>query len=116
MGRVIGVLVLILVLYAIVSQPLTSAAMVRSGGSALATAGTSFAQFVTAVTSGSTSSTSRAASTSVAGTGASSYTVRRGDTLSTIAHAHGTTAATLAARNGLADPNRITPGERLSLG
>lgn len=114
MGRFIGILVLILVLYAIVSQPLTSAATTRSIGSSLASAGTSFAQFFTALAGGSTS-TSRAASTSLTGTGGS-YTVRRGDTLSTIADAHGTTAGALARRNGLANPNYIVPGQRLSMG
>ncbi|MDT7742769.1 MAG: LysM domain [Actinomycetota bacterium] len=113
MGRLVGVLVLILVLYAILSQPLTSAAMTRSLGATLADAGTSAIQFFTAVTTGSTTSRSRTASTATST--ASSYTVRRGDTLSTIAQAHGTTAGALAARNGLANPNVITPGQRLAM-
>jgi LysM repeat protein len=110
MGRFIGVLVLILVLYAIVTQPLTSAAMTRSVGASLASAGTSIAQFFTAVTAGSTSTT-QAASTTSTGT----YTVRPGDTLGSIASAHGTTAATLAAHNGMANPNLIIPGQKVSL-
>ncbi len=112
MGRFIGILVLILVLYAIVSQPLTAAATTRSLGSSLASAGTSVAQFFTAVVGGSTSTSRAATSTSTTG----SYTVRPGDTLATIATAHGTTASSLAAKNGLANPNHIVPGQQLSMG
>jgi LysM domain len=112
LGRLFGVLVLIAVLYAIFTQPLTSAAVARSGGSALASAGSSLTQFVSALTTGSTSTETAASTTGTTG----SYTVRRGDTLSKIAGAHGTTAGTLAARNGLSNPNRITVGQRLSMG
>jgi resuscitation-promoting factor RpfA len=44
------------------------------------------------------------------------YTVASGDTLSSIAAAHGGSVASIAARNGLADPDRITPGQQLVLG
>jgi LysM repeat protein len=110
MGRVIGVLVLLLVLYAIVTQPVTSAAMTRSVGSTLADAGTSVAQFVYSLTTGSSS-----AATSSSSTSGATHTVRPGETLSGIATANGTTAASLATRNGLANPNLIVPGQQLSM-
>mgnify|MGYP000944283074 CR=1 FL=1 len=44
-----------------------------------------------------------------------SYTVKRGDTLSGIAAANGTTWQTLASINGLANPNLIYPGQVLRL-
>ncbi len=44
------------------------------------------------------------------------YTVASGDTLSAIGAAHGTTAQALAQRNGIADPDAITPGQQLALG
>ena len=42
-----------------------------------------------------------------------SYTVKRGDTLTAIAAAHGTTASALAAANRLTDPSRIFAGSSL---
>jgi LysM repeat protein len=112
MGRLLGALALILVLYAIVSQPLTSAAVVRSVGATLASVATSTTQFITAVTVGGSSA---AASTSVSRTSGATYTVRPGDTLSGIAAAHGTTAGALAAENGLSNPNRIVAGQQLAM-
>ena len=44
-----------------------------------------------------------------------SYTVRRGDTLSAIAAAHGTDYQTLANINGIPNPNLIFPGQVLRL-
>lgn len=44
-----------------------------------------------------------------------SYTIRRGDTLSLIASRFGTTEGALMALNGMDDPDRIYPGESLSL-
>ena len=46
---------------------------------------------------------------------ASTYTVRRGDTLATIARRTGTTVPQLAALNGIRNPNHITVGQRLRL-
>jgi len=43
------------------------------------------------------------------------YTVRRGDTLDSIARRHGTTAKSLAALNGLRNRNQIKAGQRLVL-
>ncbi|WP_018686543.1 LysM peptidoglycan-binding domain-containing protein [Actinokineospora enzanensis] len=43
------------------------------------------------------------------------YTVRSGDTLSAIAQRNGTTWQELARINGIADPNRIFPGQVLTL-
>jgi membrane-bound lytic murein transglycosylase D len=43
------------------------------------------------------------------------YTVRRGDTLDSIARKHGTTAKSIAALNGLRNRNRIKAGQRLVL-
>ncbi len=44
------------------------------------------------------------------------YTVASGDTLSSIAAAHGGDTASIAQRNGIADPDRISPGQQLLLG
>ena len=46
---------------------------------------------------------------------ASSHTVRRGDTLSSIARRHGCSAQTVARANGLRSPYALRPGQRLSL-
>jgi LysM repeat protein len=43
------------------------------------------------------------------------YTVASGDTLSAIAAAHGTSVASLAQTNGLADPDTIAPGQQLKV-
>lgn len=43
------------------------------------------------------------------------YTVRPGDTLAAIASRYGTTAWAMAQANGLANPNYIYPGQRLSI-
>lgn len=50
-----------------------------------------------------------------AATAASTYTVHPGDTLWAIAESHGTSASYLAQLNGIADPNRIVPGEVIKL-
>lgn len=42
-----------------------------------------------------------------------SYAVRRGDTLSAIAQRYGTTVEKIAKDNGIKNPNRIFPGQRL---
>ena len=47
--------------------------------------------------------------------GSQAYTVRAGDTLASIAYRYGTTAWTIAAANGLANPNRIYPGQTLRI-
>jgi LysM repeat protein len=44
-----------------------------------------------------------------------SYVVQVGDTLASIATRHGTTAAAIAAANGLANPNYIYPGQQLQI-
>jgi LysM repeat protein len=59
-----------------------------------------------------------AAALLVAGAGAAaaaSVTVAPGDTLGAIAARNGTTVAAIAAANGIADPNRIAAGRRLTL-
>ena len=43
------------------------------------------------------------------------YTVKPGDTLTAIAKRYGTTAAAIAATNGIADPNKIRAGQALSI-
>ena len=43
------------------------------------------------------------------------YTVRRGDTLASIAYRHGVTAGAIAQANGLANPNYIYPGQKLRI-
>jgi LysM repeat protein len=44
-----------------------------------------------------------------------SYTVKRGDTLSKIAAKNGTTVKAIAEANGIANPNKIKPGQTLSI-
>jgi LysM repeat protein len=46
---------------------------------------------------------------------ATTYTVTKGDTLSSIAAAHGTTVAKLASLNSLADPDDLTVGQKLKV-
>lgn len=43
------------------------------------------------------------------------YVVQRGDTLSTIARAYGVSVKTLAAYNGITNPNYIVIGQRLCI-
>ena len=43
------------------------------------------------------------------------YTIRKGDTLSTIAKRHQTTAAAIAKANGMKNPNAIRPGRKLKI-
>ena len=56
--------------------------------------------------SGSSSSTS---------TGDTVYTVQKGDTLSAIAARYGTTYQKLAEYNGIADPNKISVGQKIKI-
>ncbi|WP_051578055.1 LysM peptidoglycan-binding domain-containing protein [Sporolactobacillus terrae] len=42
-----------------------------------------------------------------------SYTVKPGDTLSEIAAQHGTTTASLVKKNGIKNPNKIYPGQKI---
>ena len=51
----------------------------------------------------------------LAGAAARTYTVQSGDTLSGIAAKYGTTWQVLAAKNGLANPNLIYPGQTLTI-
>ena len=62
-----------------------------------------------------TSSSTSSSTTSSAVTGAGSYTVQAGDTLSAIALRHGTTVATLVSINHLANANSISVGQVLTL-
>ena len=48
--------------------------------------------------------------------GGATYVVRSGDNLARIAAAHRTTVAAIVVANGLADPNRIRIGQRLTVG
>ena len=43
------------------------------------------------------------------------YTIQKGDTLSTIANKYKTTAAAIAKANGIKDPNTIKPGQKLKI-
>ncbi|MGS2592112.1 peptidoglycan-binding protein [Streptomyces hebeiensis] len=45
----------------------------------------------------------------------STYTVKKGDTLSAIAKKHGTTVAKLVSLNGLKNPDKLTVGQKLTL-
>lgn len=51
----------------------------------------------------------------IAGAAAQTHVVRRGDTLSSIARRHSVSAASLAAINDLANPDRLYPGQRLAI-
>ena len=44
------------------------------------------------------------------------YTVASGDTLSSVASAHGVSWQSIAQNNGIADPDAISPGQQLKLG
>lgn len=48
-------------------------------------------------------------------TGGKTYTVKSGDTLSGIAAKYGTTHQALAAKNGIADPNKIYVGQKIKI-
>jgi LysM repeat protein len=48
-------------------------------------------------------------------TGGGTYTVKKGDTLSGIAAAHGTTVKAMADLNGLKDPNKLAVGQKLKV-
>ena len=61
-----------------------------------------------------TGSTSSGSSTSTSG-GEQKYTVKAGDTLSTIAAKYGTTYQKLATYNGIADPNKIKVGQVIKI-
>lgn len=47
--------------------------------------------------------------------GSGTYTVKKGDTLSAIAAAHGTTVKAMAGLNGLKDPNKLSVGQKLKV-
>jgi LysM repeat protein len=53
--------------------------------------------------------------TAQTGSGGQVYTVRRGDSLASIAYRYGTTAQAIARANGLANPNYIYPGQKLRI-
>lgn len=72
-------------------------------------------QTLTIPSAGGTGSTG-GGSTSGAATGATTYTVRRGDTLGSIARRHGTTVEALAAANGIDNPNLVRIGQALAVG
>ncbi|MDL5160397.1 LysM peptidoglycan-binding domain-containing protein [Actinomycetospora termitidis] len=106
LARVVGLAVLVVLLLAVITQPSNSAAMARSGGQALGSVGTSLGEFVSSL--GGTVSTRR-----VSDAESGTYVVRPGDTLTSVATAHGTRVDRLAARNGIADEDLIHPGQRL---
>ncbi|WP_305058797.1 LysM peptidoglycan-binding domain-containing protein [Actinomycetospora soli] len=113
LARIVGLVVLVVLLVAVISEPANSAATVRSGGRALGEAGSSLGAFVSSVTSGWGSSSRASLATDEDGVG--SYTVRPGDTLSSIAARYRVEVSTLADRNDLADADLIRPGQRLSV-
>ena len=55
------------------------------------------------------------AGTPVAGAGPTSYTIKAGDNLETLARRFGTTTKALAAANGVRNPDRVVIGTRLKL-
>jgi LysM repeat protein len=64
---------------------------------------------------GSSSGSSQASGSTGQASGGQIYTVRRGDTLASIAYRHGTTTWAITQANGLANPNYIYPGQRLQI-
>ncbi|WP_082101576.1 LysM peptidoglycan-binding domain-containing protein [Demequina rhizosphaerae] len=67
------------------------------------------------LTIGGSGTTEKASSSRSTSTTRSAYTVKAGDTLSEIAHRHGTTVAALARTNKLANAAFITVGQRLTI-
>jgi LysM repeat protein len=59
--------------------------------------------------------TAAPAPTTPPSTGATTYTVQRGDTLYSIARRYGTTVEAIAAANGIANPSRIRVGQTLRI-
>lgn len=55
-GRVIGLLVLVVVLYAVITQPVQSASAVRGGAGHLSDAGTSMTTFLSQLSGGGSTS------------------------------------------------------------
>ena len=69
-----------------------------------------------AASSATSTATSTASATSTSSTtSATTYTVKSGDTLSSIASSHNTTTAALTSLNSLANPNLIYVGQVLKL-
>ncbi len=64
---------------------------------------------------GTAASAAPAAAEALAATSPGTYTIARGDTLRIIASKFGITTTTLAAANGIADPNRIYYGQVLNI-
>jgi LysM repeat protein len=56
------------------------------------------------------------ATTPPTGSATGSYTVASGDTLSEIAAAHGTTAQSIAQHSGIANPDALSPGQKITVG
>ncbi|MEJ2869098.1 LysM domain-containing protein [Actinomycetospora sp. OC33-EN08] len=104
-ARVVGLVVLVVLLVAVISEPTSSAGTARAGGRALGAVGTSLGEFVSSLSIGSSATPGRE--------DAAVYTVRPGDTLSSIAATQGVPVETLAARNDVVDPDLIRPGRRL---
>ncbi len=70
---------------------------------------------VNAATQHISNDTGRIAAAMQSASAQSSYTIRSGDTLSSIAQRFGTDVATLARANGISNPNRIYAGESLNV-
>jgi resuscitation-promoting factor RpfA len=92
----------------------------KAGGSSSSssTSSSSSSSSGSASSSGSTTSveTKPVEATTPAASSGGSYTVASGDTLSDIAAAHGTTAQAIAQHNGIANPDVLTPGQKLTVG
>jgi LysM repeat protein len=93
----------------------------KSGSSSSSTSGSSSTKSA-AGSSGATKSAqtkpveATTPSTGSAGSAKGSYTVTSGDTLSEIAAAHGTTAQSIAQHSGIANPDALTPGQKITVG
>jgi LysM repeat protein len=87
----------------------TVSALVRANG--LANANTIYVGQRLVISGSGTSGEGQSQASGVGTT----YTVRRGDTLASIAYRNGTTAAAIASANGLGNPNLIYPGQKLRI-
>jgi LysM repeat protein len=69
----------------------------------------------TTIVPGKATPTDSGSSDSGSSSSTSTYTVKKGDTLSSIAKEHGTTAAKLVSLNGLKNPDEISVGQKLKV-
>lgn len=77
MGRLVGTVVVILVLYAVITSPQNSAAMTRNGVSALGVAADRFVVFITALVPGGSSGSTQISSVPTGGVATGDGSIER---------------------------------------